>query len=123
MERLATIESAKYEKVSREFMEEVEKDGVIYEKYKQLVTKNEGELQGYCEVLVPKDFDEILKLDEEEQQELLDNMKIQIITKEANKFRTQHLVSEEEKQAQAQSKVEELKKMGLSPDEIMDMLG
>lgn len=123
MERLATIESAKYEKVSREFMEEVEKDGVVYEKYRQLVTKNDGELQGYCEVLVPKDFDAVLELEEEEQQELLDNMKVQLITKEANKFRTQHLVSEDEKQAQAQSKIEELKKMGLSPEEIMDLVG
>lgn len=123
MERLDTIESTKYEKVSREFIEEVEQDGVVYEKYRQLVTKNDGELQGYCEVLVPKDFDAVLQLPEEEQQELLDNMKVQLITKSANRYRTQVLVSEEEKEEKLQSKLDELKEMGVPEEKIMDLLG
>ncbi len=123
MERLANVESNKYDKVSREFIEEVEEDGVIYEKYKQLVTKNNGELQGYAEVLVPRDYEEVLKLPEEEQEDLLNSMKRQLITKEANRFRTQHLVSEEEKEAQAQNKLDDLKKMGLSQDEILELIG
>jgi len=123
VERLDTIESTKYEKVSREFIEEVEQDGVVYEKYRQLVTKNDGELQGYCEVLVPKDFDAVLQLPEEEQQELLDNMKVQLITKSANRYRTQVLVSEEEKEEKLQSKLDELKEMGVPEEKIMDLLG
>ncbi len=123
MERLANVESNKYDKVSREFVEEVEQDGVIYEKYRQLVTKNDGDLQGYAEILVPRDYEEVLKLPDEEQQDLLNSMKRQLITKEANRFRTQHLVSEEEKEEQAQKKLEDLKKMGLSHDEILEMIG
>lgn len=123
MERLANVESNKYDKVSREFVEEVEQDGVVYEKYRQLVTKNDGDLQGYAEILVPRDYEEVLKLPEEEQQDLLNSMKRQLITKEANRFRTQHLVSEEEKEEQAQKKLEDLKKMGLSHDEILEMIG
>jgi len=123
VERLANVESNKYDKVSREFVEEVEQDGVIYEKYRQLVTKNDGDLQGYAEILVPRDYEEVLKLPDEEQQDLLNSMKRQLITKEANRFRTQHLVSEEEKEEQAQKKLEDLKKMGLSHDEILEMIG
>jgi len=123
VERLANVESNKYDKVSREFVEEVEQDGVVYEKYRQLVTKNDGDLQGYAEILVPRDYEEVLKLPDEEQQDLLNSMKRQLITKEANRFRTQHLVSEEEKEEQAQKKLEDLKKMGLSHDEILEMIG
>lgn len=123
MERLSNVESTKYDKVSREFIEEREVDGVVYEVYKQLVTKNQGELQGYCEVLVPKNFEEVLNLPEEEQQDLLNAMKRQLITKEANRFRTQHLVSEDEKEEKAQDKLEELKKMGYSQEEILDLIG
>ena len=123
MERLENLESAKYEKVSREFIEEREKDGVIYEVYRQLVTKNNGELQGYVEVEVPRDFDELLKLPEEEQQAYLDDLKVQAITKEANRYRSQVLVSEEEKKEQLQSKLKDLKDMGLSAEEIQDLLG
>jgi len=119
---LDTIESKKYEKVSREYVEDVERGGVVFEKYRQLVTKNGGEMQDYITVEVPKDFGQIAKLSDEKQQDILDKMKVQIITAEANKFRRTGLVSEEEKQEKVNQTVQTLRNLGLDEDEIAEML-
>ena len=119
---LDTIESKKYEKVSREYVEDVERGGVVFEKYRQLVTKNGGEMQDYITVEVPKDFGAIAKLSDEKQQDILDKMKVQIITAEANKFRRTGLVSEEEKKEKVNQTVQTLRNLGLDEDEIAEML-
>ena len=106
----------------REFIGEVEKDGVMYQQYKVVVTKNNTSMIDTITVEVPASWDDLDALSEEEKQEVLTDIKRKIITDQRNTHRRQGMISEEEKQKKLNKKLQELKALGMDEEKIKELL-
>lgn len=124
---LENREATQYDKMRLEKISEYEEDGIEFEVYKKLVTKNSGELQEFVEVAVPKTLEDAEALQEED--EMINFIQKGLVDQEADKHR-RLMVTEEEKEERVKKTkdklsnlVEELKAMGLSEEEIEEKLG
>lgn len=106
----------------REFIGEVEKDGVTYQQYNVVVTKNNKSMIDTITVEVPASWDDLDALSEKEKEEVLTDIKRKIITDERNTHRRQGMISEEEKQKKLNKKLQELKALGMDEEKIKELL-
>jgi len=106
----------------REFLGTVEKEGVEYQQYKVVVTKNNKEMIDTITVEVPASWEDLDALSDEEKEEVLTDIKRKIITDERNTHRRQGMISEEEKQKKLNKKLQELKALGLDEAKIKELL-
>lgn len=103
-----------------------EEDGIKYEVYKKLVTKNGGELQDFVEVAVPASLEDAMKL--EDGDELVNFIQKGLVDQEADKKRRM-MVTEEEKEAELEKTKDEiaelkekLEALGYDKDEIAEKI-
>lgn len=123
---LETRFSQKYDCNTVECVNTFEEDGVNYETYRVLVTKNDGELQDFIEVDVPATLTDAETMNDPE---LLEILQSGLVTRARNNHRSL-MVSEEEKAERIESKkdklaaiIEQLKAAGMSEDEIKNYVG
>lgn len=122
---LKTKYSKKYQRNALELIDTYTEEGVTYEEYEVLVTKDDGKLTDTIRVSVPATLEDAAALNDST---LIEILQTGIITRERNACRGT-MVSESEKEEKIQNTkekvrkfAEQLKAQGLTPEDIAALM-